>query len=358
MDNESLLPKPSSSSIFYALASLTLVLLGLIYFSGILKPLVIAFLIWFVISQLKSTLKKIKIKGKILPSFVRSLLAFLIIFGIVYLVVELLIVNIEGIVASMPEHIANLNFHFKNASALIKNPEIADYLHEWIQKLDLSGMAKSALSSLSSGVANSAVVIVYVIFFLMEESRTKIKLGKLFPEHGKAFNKFNKNLDSINSSIQYYITSMVGISLLTAVVSYVILWFMGVEYAFLWAFLVFILNFVPYLGPLVSSLLPAVFAVITTGELMQFVYVFGLMEGVQIIIGNFIQPMVQGKGTNLGPITVIVSLAVWGMLWGIVGMILAVPITAVLVISCSQTPSLRYIAIILSEKGEIPDLDE
>lgn len=358
MENESLLPKTSSSSIFFALASLTLVILGLIYFSGILKPLVIAFLIWFVISQLKTTLKKIKIKGRILPSFFRSLLAFLIIFGTVYLVAELLIINIEGIVASMPEHIENLSLNFKNASALVKNPEIADYLHEWIQKLDLSGMATSAVSSLSSGVANSAVVIVYVIFFLMEESTTKIKIGKLFPEHGKAFNKFKRNLEGINHSIQYYISSMVGISLLTAVVSYVILSILGVEYSFLWAFLVFILNFVPYLGPLISSLLPAVFAVITTGELMQFVYVFALMEGVQIIIGNFIQPMIQGKGTNLGPTTVIVALAIWGMLWGIVGMILAVPITAVVVISCSQTPSLRYIAILLSEKGEIPDLEE
>jgi len=358
MGKESLLPKSSSSSIFFALASLTLVILGLIYFSGILKPLVIAFLIWFIISQLKSSLKKIKINGKILPSFVRSILAFMIIFGVLYLVAELLIVNIEGIVASMPEHITNLNQQFKNASSLIRNPEIVDYLHEWIQNLNLSAMATSALSSLSSGVANSAVVIVYVIFFLMEESTTKVKVGKLFPEHGKAFIKFQRNLKSINTSIQYYISSMVGISLLTAVVSYLILWIMGVEYAFLWAFLVFILNFIPYLGPLISSLLPAIFAVITTGELMQFVYIFALMEGVQIIIGNFIQPMVQGKGTNLGPITVIVSLAIWGMLWGITGMILAVPITATIVISCSQTPSLRYIAILLSEKGDIPDMHE
>jgi len=358
MENESLLPKPKGSSIFFALSSLTLVILGLIYFSGILKPLVIAFLIWFIISQLKAALKKIKIKGKVLPGIVRSMLAFIIIFLVLYLVAELLIVNIEGIVATMPEHIENLNLHYKNASSMIRNPEFADYLQEWIQKLDLSGMATSVITSLSSGVATSAVVIVYVIFFLMEEATTKVKISKLFPVHGKEFNKFNRNLQGVNDSIRYYISSMVGISLLTSIVSYVILWIMGVEYAFLWSFLVFILNFVPYLGPLISSLLPAIFAVLTTGELMQFVYVFALMEGVQIIIGNFIQPLVQGKGTNLGPITIIVALAIWGMLWGIVGMILAVPITAVFVISCSQIPSMRYMAILLSEKGDIPDLEE
>ncbi len=358
MENESLLPKVTSSSAFFTLATLTLVILGLIYFSGILKPLVIAFLFWFIISQLKHSLAKIKIKGKALPSLVRGILAFVIIILVLYLVAELLIINIEGIVASMPEYIANLDQQFNKASSLINNPKYANYLQEWLQKLDLSAMATSAIASLSGTVANSAVVIVYVIFFLMEESTTKVKFSKLFPTHGKAYNKFKRNLAGINDSIRYYISSMVGISLLTAAVSYVILLILGVEYAFLWAFLVFILNFVPYLGPLVSSLLPAVFAVITTGHLMQFVWVFALLEGVQILIGNFIQPMVQGKGTNLGPITVIVSLAIWGMLWGIVGMILAVPITAVLVISCSQIPSTRYLSILLSEKGEIPDLEE
>jgi len=358
MENESLLPRPKSSSIFFALASLALVLLGLIYFSSIFKPLVIAFLIWFIINQIKVSLARIKIKGKTLPSWSRSILAFLIILLVLYFITELLIVNIEGIAASMPEYIANFDQSYDKVKALVHNPHYADYMQEWIQKLDLSTMAASVITSLSSGVATSAVVIVYVIFFLLEDKSRKIKMDKLFPNHGKEFNKFKRNLDSISDSIRYYISSMVGISLLTAVISYVILLIMGVEYAFLWSFLVFILNFIPYLGPLISSFLPAVFAVIITGQLMQFIYVFAALEGIQIVIGNFIQPMVQGKGTNLGPVTVIVSLAFWGMLWGIVGMILAVPVTAVIVIICSQIPSMRYLAIILSENGEIPDPEE
>ena len=82
------------------------------------------------------------------------------------------------------------------------------------------------------------------------------------------------------------------------------------------------------------------------------------MEGVQIIIGNFIQPMVMGKGTNLSAVVVIISLAFWGMIWGITGMILAVPIMAVIVIICSQIPSAQWIAILLSEKGDITENEE
>jgi predicted PurR-regulated permease PerM len=65
----------------------------------------------------------------------------------------------------------------------------------------------------------------------------------------------------------------------------------------------------------------------------------------------------MGKGTNLGPVTVIIALAFWGMIWGLVGMMLAVPITAVFVIILSQIPSTRFMAIILSEKGDIPEIE-
>jgi len=358
MENESLIPKMSSSSIFYSLASLSLAVLVLVYFSSIFKPVVIAFLIWFVINQLKLSLGKIKISGKAMPSIIRSILAFVIIILVLYLISELLIKNIEGIVVTMPEYIANLNDSFNKVSAIINNPNYTEYLQKWVNNLNLSGMATSVVSSLSSVVANSAVVLVYVIFFLMEDAAHKIKLEKLFPKKGHEYVKFMHNLRSISESIRYYIGSMTAISLVTGAISFVILLIMGVEYAFLWSFLIFILNFIPYIGPLISSLFPAIFAVITTGELMQFVYVFAAMEGVQIVIGNFIQPMVMGKGTNLAPITVIVALAFWGMLWGIVGMILAVPIMAVIVIICSQIPSARYLAIFLSEKGDIPELEE
>lgn len=358
MENESLIPRTSVSSIFYALASLTLVIIGLLYFASIFKPLVIAFLVWFIINQLKVSLGKIKIKGKPLPGSIRSVLAFLIIFVVIYLIAELLIKNIEGIAASMPEYLSNLNQSFSEVSAFISDPKYTEYLQKWINGLDLGGMATDTVNSLSGMVANFAVVVVYVIFFLMEDATQRLKVEKLFPTKGKQYKKFMDNLKSISDSIRSYIWQKTVISLITGVVSYIILLIMHVEYAFLWSFLIFILNFIPYIGPLFSSLFPAIFAVLITGNFMQFIYVFAAMEGVQIILGNFVEPKIMGKGTNLGPVTVIVALAFWGMIWGMVGMILAVPVTAVVVIICSQIPSMRFFAVILSEKGDIGNQEE
>ena len=358
MDNESLIPKTSVSNIFYALATLTLVIIALLYFDGIIKPFVVAFLIWFIINQVKLAIEKIKIKGKSLPSAISSTLAFLIIFSLTFLVIEILVNNLEGIVASMPTYVANLNESYGDASALINDPKYVEYIQKWVNGIDLAGMARSLMNSLSSYLANVAVVLVYVIFFIMEDATQRLKVEKLFPEKGKQYKKFMNNMMQISNSIRSFLWQKTLISLITGVASYVILLIMGVEFAFLWAFLIFIFNFIPYIGPLFSSLFPAIFAVLITSDLMQFVYVFAAMEGVQIILGNFVEPMMMGKGTNLGPVTVIVALAFWGMIWGMVGMILAVPVTAVLVIILSQIPSTRYIAVLLSEKGEMPEVVE
>ncbi|PLW94170.1 MAG: hypothetical protein C0591_13285, partial [Marinilabiliales bacterium] len=331
---------------------------GLIYFSGILKPFVIAILVWFIINQLKEALGKITIKGRALPASIRSILAFLIIFILTYLVTELLIRNLEGIAASMPEYLSNLNEYFDEISALLNDPKYAEHLQKGINGLNFTGVASTLVNSLSGFAANIAIVLVYVIFFLMEDSSRKLKLKSLFPKKGKEYNKFINNLGDISHAIRSYIWQKTAISLITGIISYIILLFMGVEYAFLWSFLIFIFNFIPYIGPLISSLFPAIFAVLITSDLMQFVYVFAAMEGVQIILGNFVEPKMMGKGTNLGPVIVIVALAFWGMIWGLVGMILAVPVTAVLVIILSQIPSTRYMAVLLSEKGEIAGMED
>ncbi len=358
MENSSLLPKVSKSSVFYSFATITLVIIGLLYFDGIFKPLVISFLIWFIINQLKFVIQKIKINGKSLSPVLSSTVAFLFIIIIILLIAEMLIRNIEGIVGSMPEYMANLNESYGDASALINDPKYAEYIQKWINGLDLAGMATGLINSLSGILANFAVVLVYVIFFIMEDATQRLKLEKLFPEKGKQYKKFIDNLQQISASIRSFIWQKTAISLITGGLSYIILVVMNVDYALFWSFLIFILNFIPYIGPFFSSLFPAIFAVLITGDLLQFVYVFAAMMGVQIILGNFVEPMMMGKGTNLGPVTVIVALAFWGMIWGMVGMILAVPVTAVLVIILSKIPSTRYLAILLSEKGNILDIKD
>jgi len=356
MQNESLLPRPKSATIFYVIATIFLVITALIYFDSIIKPIVIALFIWFVISQLKISIRKIKIGGKSVSILGSNIIAFIIIVLCMYLGGELLIRNIEGLAKSMPEYVANLDRTYADVSLLINNPIYADYVKKGMNELNLIELAPDFINSFSGTLANLAVVIIYVIFFIMEDASNKVKLNLLFLVKGEKYERFNYQLNQISGSIRSYIWSKTVISLITAVISYVILVIMKVDYAFFWSFLVFILNFIPYLGPAISSTLPAVFAAIIFDDLIKFVYVFAALGSVQAILGNFVEPKIMGKGTNLSPVSVLVSIAFWGMIWGVVGMILAVPVMAVVVIVLSQIKASRFMAILLSEKGGIPDL--
>jgi predicted PurR-regulated permease PerM len=352
-DNNSLLPKVSSASLFYTLAAIILVVIILIYFETIIKPIFIAMIIWFLIKQLKDGIGRIRVKGRALPGWLRSILALLVILIFFYSIIELLIINIEMIVAAAPEYADKLTNLYNTLVEKINNPNVSDYLRENLEKLNIAGMAGSVINSISSALSNLAVILVFAIFFILEEAIAGVKIEKLFPGRGEKYEKFKHNLNQVSDSVRSYLVSKTIISLITGVISYIALLILGIDFAFLWAFLVFILNYIPYVGPLISSLLPAVFAILFKGELIWFVYVFVVLEGIQIILGNFVEPAMMGKSLNLSPLAVLVALSFWSAIWGVVGMILSVPITSVMVIIMGQVPSSRYLAILLSEKGEV-----
>ena len=115
----------------------------------------------------------------------------------------------------------------------------------------------------------------------------------------------------------------------------------------------FLLNYIPTIGSLVGTVFPAIFSLIQFGEFTPFLIVLFSVGAVQLVVGNLIEPKLFGKSLNLSPLVTILSLALWGQIWGVTGMILSVPITVILVIVFSQFEKTRPIAIMLSENGEI-----
>ena len=146
------------------------------------------------------------------------------------------------------------------------------------------------------------------------------------------------------------------VSLLTGALSYVVLVIVGVDFAFLWALLIFALNFIPYVGSIIATILPAVFSILQFGTFWPFVWVFGIIMIIQTVVGNYIEPKVMGKSLNLSPLVVLIALSFWGYVWDLLGMLLSVPITSIMLITFAQFSSTRGIAILLTENGDIEDL--
>lgn len=337
---------------FFAFSIIALSVVLLIYFEGILKPFVFALMIWYIIKEMRRVIGKIKIKGNSIPKWLAGFLSFLIIVLVLFGVFQLISINIEQFNEVAPQYREKTKVMFSQMSDIFQNPKIMDYIKEAVNKINIAGIATDIVNSLSGFLTVFMVILVYVIFMLLEETNALIKLQKLFPDKNQSYKNFIGLIDKVDESVRTYMFSMIFISFLTALFSYFALLILGIDFPVLWAFLVFILNFIPYLGPFISSLLPAILAVFQFGDLMHFVYVFVVLEIIQVILGNFVQPKMMGKSMNISPLAVLVALAFWSSIWGIVGMILAVPITSIGIIIMAQFPGTRSIAILLSEKGE------
>ena len=208
------------------------------------------------------------------------------------------------------------------------------------------------LSGISNLLSDGTMVLIYLIFLLMEEKLIPLKLQKI-KENGLNANTWLAMINKISHSVNLYMGVKVVMSLLTAVLSYFIMIFIGVDFAILWAFLIFILNLIPFVGSLVATLFPSFFAVFQFGEVGPFLWTFCSVFMVQLLVGNLVEPKLMGKTLNMSPLIVIISLSFWGSIWGILGMILSVPMVSILIIILAHFPKTRNIAILFSENGVV-----
>jgi len=141
----------------------------------------------------------------------------------------------------------------------------------------------------------------------------------------------------------------------TGLVGYVVLALVGVDFASFWGFTIFLLNYIPIIGSVVATLFPALLTLIQFDTFTPFLIVGIGLTSAQFIVGNVIEPKLMGSSLNLSPLVVLLSLALWGSLWGIPGMFLCIPIMVILLIVLSHFDATRPLAVMLSERGELTE---
>lgn len=144
-------------------------------------------------------------------------------------------------------------------------------------------------------------------------------------------------------------------SIKTGVLSYLWLSYIGLEFAGIWAFIIFVMNYIPTIGSIIACSLPILYSLITTNTMnMPILTAVGLIS-IQIMLGNIIEPKLTGKTLNLSTLAILINLVFWGIIWGFAGMFFSVPLLVATFIITAQFDSTRWIAILLSANGEIPD---
>lgn len=338
----------------------------LIFAKGLLLPFVIALLVWYIINALADRLGEFRLICHFLPKWGHLMLSAAIITFILLVIGGLIAENAREMTASIPRYQENVGQLYEKfvdppldwvtRRFDLREGQLQDRINEAFSSAEsgaaLTSLITGVISTLSGIAANGFLIVIYVIFLLLEQAFFPKKVAALFPEDNK-LGKFQDVMVRINESIHAYFTVKLTVSVLTAVASYIVMLLVGLDFAIFWAFLIFLLNFIPNIGSLVATTFPAVIAVLQFETLGPFFVILIGVGTIQVIVGNFVEPKMMGSSLNISSLVVIIALTVWGAIWGVAGMILCVPITVIMMIILAQFPTTRPIAILLSERGEL-----
>lgn len=326
----------------------------LIYFKGLLIPFIYAIFVAFLVNELVILLGRIQLGGRSLPRWLRSILVLALVVSSGIIIVEIISANVNQISQKIPEYEVVYDNLLIQLGNLTGAEDISKAVRDQFNSDEINRVLSGAFNSFSSILGNLFMILLYSIFMLSERKTISLKL-KAMVSNSEQLDDVQSVLERIGEAIQQYISVKTLVSFLTGLISYIILLLFGVDFPVLWAFLIFLLNYIPYLGAFIATILPALLAVFQFESLLLGLFVFLAIQGVQTLMGSFVEPKISGQTLNLSPTIVLFSLAFWGALWGIVGLAIAIPLTSVLVITLAEFPSTRNAAILLSEDGDVEE---
>ncbi len=325
--------------------------------SSIFIPLIIAYFLFFVFSPINHFFKKWKI-----PLFLITILDLAFILFAVWIISAFLIDTFSRFGESLPEYAEKLNRLVSSAavSLRIDDPYLKNFsIQNAIGNIDYKSYAGGIFSSTFSLLGSVLFIVFFFVFVLSGHETIYQALKRRFPVQndnppdkpsegeGRVTETFNK----ITAQIQKYIISKFLINLAAGFTGYVVLGWIGLDFPLIWGVFIFLFNFIPAIGSAIALVLPVLMALVqyeSTGIPILILIVIILMQSVFF---NVIEPMVIGRRLNLNPLLILISVLVWGYIWGIIGMLLAVPLTAIIniVISNSDSKNMNFLADLMSQ---------
>ena len=325
--------------------------------SSIFIPLLVATFLWYLINATTTYYRKIfpvSPKNKWhdhLYNILSGVLSVLTFIGLIYVFVTRVRPMFSELMLAMPDIQASLN-------------NLWNYVYGKFG-INLNTIAlpniTTIVSSIGASVARIAtsmgMVIVYMIFMFVEQNTFYEKLMHLF--ENKAKNKKMRYIfNSIDTNMKKYLFMKTMLSAVTGLVSYGWMYMLDLQFAGVWAFAIFILSYIPTIGAILGCIMPILFAAIMGATLNQVILVAIGLIGLQIVFGNILEPKLTGKTLNLSTLAILINLVFWGLIWGVAGMFFSVPLLVAVFIITAQFDSTRWIAVLLSADGKIPNKDE
>lgn len=320
-------------------AAFVIVVSGLKMASSLVVPFLLSVFIAMIVSPLLALLKK---RG--IPGVAAIALVIMLIMSIGLMLGAVIGSSLDSFREDMPIYSAKLSAMSESLQQWLSARGIAIDATQWQSSFDPSAVMSlvgSTLASFGNVMTNSVMILLTVIFILAENITfaEKLKLARGNANSQQWLSKFS-------DSVQGYLAIKAAISVATGLLIFIWLSIVGVDYAVLWGLLAFLLNFVPTVGSFIAAV-PAVLLALVQLGLGPAGLTLGGFVAVNFLMGSALEPRLMGKGLDLSPLVVFVSLVLWGWVLGPVGMLLSIPLTIMIKIALETQPDTRWISIML-----------
>jgi AI-2 transport protein TqsA len=217
--------------------------------------------------------------------------------------------------------------------------------------IDLGKFLPVVATGVQTLVQKGLFVLIYLGFLLASRRGFERKAVRLFQgREGRheALQVFLRVRDALERYL--YIQTVCGGAI--AIGAWCLMMVIGLENAFFWAFLIFVIGYIPIVGAAIGILAPSLFALLQFPTYWQGVVLAISLLALSFVIGNIFMPRMQGRNLNVDPVMVLLSLAFWGAVWGVTGMFLSTPLTILVMVVLAQFDGSRWIAVLLSADGD------
>lgn len=334
---------------FIVFASVIIVLAGIKSATAIVIPFLLALFIAIILSPSYNYFNK---KG--LPNGLSLVLVITLFVIFLASVAKLIGTSAQEFSSNIGFYEQQLSGSFHKVSEMavslgIKLPE--KEIASIINPKQIMQLTSGIVQGIGSMFTNGFVILLSVVFMLLESGHFLDKIT-----YATNDNRVISNIQEILSKIKRYMVLKALISMFTGLVIWIALLIVGTDYAFLWAVLAFMLNFIPNIGSIIAAVPPVLLTLIQLGSVSALI-VSAIYVGVNVIIGSVIEPKIMGKGMGLSTLVVFLSLLFWGWLLGIVGMLLSIPLTMMAKIIFDENENTKWIAVLLGTGENLHSVD-
>jgi|HubBroStandDraft_3_1064219.scaffolds.fasta_scaffold108585_2 AI-2 transport protein TqsA len=313
-------------------------LLGLLVVGQpLLVPLAFSLLLWAVVNAMVEALTALRVPRPL--AFAGSTLLLL---AAIWLILQIVGDQASGLATLFPAYAKKLS---DIATRLLIPLHINIKPSDIFSTSQIAAFLTNAATSITTSLLAVIQVLVYLGFLMAEQSQMADKVARL--QHNAArHSEIRKVVAAIARQVQSYLGICTVLSAIMAGVCYGLLTLLGVQFAGFWAVVLFLLTYVPTVGA-IGVVFPALMALVqfgTFGAPLIILIVLGLLH---FVLLNVAENLILGQTLNLSPFAIILSLTFWGLVWGVSGLFLAVPVTGAIVIICNHIEQLRWISVLL-----------